>query len=211
MSVRANFKSAYLDVGGFTLETIVTNTSKKATAKIMETDIRLIDADGNIINPIPDRLAQTIEIKAQSDGLISTFFEAVEPEFIASVEVIGENSQVIASYDFDSTLVDYGESEVSMETAPQYVAMTQNGLVLWNFEFQNIDGISYLVGVVENVSNSEIDMVSVSFDLFDNSGFVIGTSSDSISSLGQGQLWKFKAPVFEDGVYSANFKELSSW
>jgi hypothetical protein len=210
ISIRANFNSASLEAGAFTLNTTISNTGKR-TVKIRETAIRLVDVDGNIINPLPDRLAQVIEISPQSDGIVSTFFDEIETEFIATVEVMSRNNEVIASYDFDSTQVEYNENQSSMANLPAHVARTENGLVLWDFQFEKIDNVVYLTGVVENLSKEDIKMVTISFDLFDEAGYVVATSSDTIESISGTRKWKFKAPVFESGVYRADFKDLTSW
>lgn len=63
-----------------------------------------------------------------------------------------------------------------------------------------------IVGVVKN-SSGKAENCCISFILFDNNGFQIGTCDDATNSLQNGREWKFKAYIFQNDVYSFEFNK----
>ena len=59
-------------------------------------------------------------------------------------------------------------------------------------------GFKYIVGSIENISEKTFSYVSVEFALYDSYGNQVGTTIDSIDHFESGNVWKFKAVVFEN-------------
>lgn len=66
----------------------------------------------------------------------------------------------------------------------------------------------YLEGIVKNNTDDEMTLVSISFNLYDKDGNLLGTAIDSITSLKAGGTWKFKAMSL---LTSDQLKEVTKW
>lgn len=66
-----------------------------------------------------------------------------------------------------------------------------------------------ICGKIQNNTKETIDFVSVSFDLLDSEGSVVGEAIDVISSLGPNQIWRFNADFAPDSnIRSYKLKEI---
>lgn len=68
---------------------------------------------------------------------------------------------------------------------------------------------SSINGVIENNSGSTKGWVTIHFNLYDTNGYLIGTASDSISDLRNGDKWKFSASILENTVAYWEFIDVS--
>lgn len=128
--------------------------------------------------------------------------EELKEEII--LEMNNSNDEIIKSRDKAGA----NNSIIIPDNMPDFVYMTDNGIVLWYFEFQKIDGVVYLTGVVENLSNNDMKMIEVTFDLYDETGKLLGNTSDFISEIKREKKWSFKAPILVKNVKTANFSSL---
>jgi len=84
-----------------------------------------------------------------------------------------------------------------------------NQLRLQHFDWKYERYSTYLVGTVRNESSRPFRFVRVEFSLLDRNENLVGTASDSVTSLEPGESWRFKAHVFDRGdVRSARLREL---
>ena len=88
-----------------------------------------------------------------------------------------------------------------------------NGLVLLKQTLHGkMDESSIVItGEVINRRGYKLSLVSISFDLLDESGARVGTAADVISSLGAGDTWRFKATGFGSDFSKFRFSELSGF
>lgn len=66
----------------------------------------------------------------------------------------------------------------------------------------------YFEGIVKNNTNKEMSYASITFNLYDKDGNLLGTAIDNINNLKAGGTWKFKAMSF---LTSDQTKEVASW
>jgi hypothetical protein len=53
----------------------------------------------------------------------------------------------------------------------------------------------YITGIATNTSGKRIDSATVTIQLLDANGAIIGTTSASTAAIAPGQQWKFRAPT----------------
>ena len=71
----------------------------------------------------------------------------------------------------------------------------------------NKENDAYIItGTVENTSDENYTGVSISYDLYDNDGNVVGVASANIERIGKGATWKFNAEY-----YTSNCKEVAKY
>ncbi len=70
-------------------------------------------------------------------------------------------------------------------------------------------GISRINGIIENKSGLTQDFVSVHFNLYDANGYLIGSTSDSLQNLKNGDKWKFSAAILNDEAAYWEFSYIS--
>ena len=66
-----------------------------------------------------------------------------------------------------------------------------------NVEYNEYLGWSVeIIGTLKNTSGKDLSFASIEFSLYDESGNVIDTAYDNISSIKEGDTWRFKATNF---------------
>lgn len=80
-------------------------------------------------------------------------------------------------------------------TAPQL--KQQSGLTILEVDTEEDEYSTYIVGEVQNDSNTNYIYLSISYSIYDDSGNKIGTAWDNINGLSPGETWSFKAYVWE--------------
>lgn len=68
----------------------------------------------------------------------------------------------------------------------------------------------YVVGEIRNNSNKNYSYVQVEINLL-NGDAVVGSTLDNLNNLAPGQIWKFKAPVFENNVTSFQIVDVTGF
>ena len=61
-------------------------------------------------------------------------------------------------------------------------------------------GLGYMVkisGALQNITNSRFTYVSITFTLYDENGYVIGSAMDNMNYLDAGGTWKYEAVSFQ--------------
>ena len=72
-------------------------------------------------------------------------------------------------------------------------------------------GIKNIVGTLHNTGNKEYGYVQVSFNLYDDAGYQVGSAMDNINNLEADGTWKFKAIVIESRAVSYKLKEVTGF
>jgi hypothetical protein len=67
------------------------------------------------------------------------------------------------------------------------------------------------VGTVKNNSPKTYSYAQVEFNLYDNSGAQVGSTSANVNNLEPNRKWKFKAIIYVDNASSAELKGVSGW
>ena len=63
-------------------------------------------------------------------------------------------------------------------------------------------------GTVKNRSGVNCETAYIEFNLYDSHENLVGNTFDTISNLGPGQMWKFRAPVFANQYARAHLTKL---
>lgn len=66
----------------------------------------------------------------------------------------------------------------------------------------------YFEGIVKNNTKRDMSYASITFNLYDKDGNLLGTALDNINNLKAGGTWKFKATSF---LTSDQMKEVTKW
>lgn len=71
--------------------------------------------------------------------------------------------------------------------------------------------VQYVAGTVKNNTSRTYGYVQVEINLYDESGAQVGSTLDNTNNLEPGGTWKFRAPVFENGVKSYKIKNVTGF
>lgn len=85
---------------------------------------------------------------------------------------------------------------------------TQGQLRLVSWQITEGDLIRYISGSVVNETGRQVN-ATISFALHDASGAQLGNASDNGSNLSPGEVWHFKAPVWEQSAADFRLANLS--
>lgn len=198
------------------LRVVVTNSSGEKDVKIKEMDTKLKDKSGSLIHAMDDRLAQTITVEPQSDKELMVAFELQDTSNIQSIVIYDVDGNEVAEADFEQERISKvgpsNEQPVAQNQQGQnYAAMTESGLVLYEFGFQEDDITSSMVGIIQNTSNKTMEGVSVRFAIYDQGGYQIEETEDYLATLKPGGQWKFKAYIVDETAHRAELIELSHY
>ena len=67
------------------------------------------------------------------------------------------------------------------------------------FKCEYTNGLGYYVkisGALKNTGDSTYSYVSITFSLYDENGYNVGTAIDNMNYLGAGEIWKYEANSF---------------
>jgi len=94
---------------------------------------------------------------------------------------------------------------------PAYIAETTSGLRLLEVNGTEDEFAKYIEGIVENPTNKDIEMVTISFIIYDSEGNQIEESFDSVNVIKAKGRWKFKAMVTSEDAVRIELNDLTSW
>ena len=101
------------------------------------------------------------------------------------------------------------ETNVSETSIPETEAKKED-LEILSYENLNDGMLRYVTGQVKNNTDKNYSYVQVEINLL-NGDAVVGSTLDNLNNLAPGQIWKFKAPVFENNVTSFQIVDVTGF
>lgn len=87
------------------------------------------------------------------------------------------------------------EKTIKNEIAQKYAMIEEPKLIE---EGNKYFKTKYIVGTIKNNSGKKTNLISITFNLYDKDGNVIGSAMDNINFIDVDGTWKFKAVILED-------------
>lgn len=94
-------------------------------------------------------------------------------------------------------------------TAPAKPVLPKWEMGAWRF--QRGEYVGQIIGEVTYNGEETLSYASINFDLFDSFGRRVGSAIDNINNLHPGDVWRFKAIVFEDSATRAQLSGISAF
>ncbi|CBH22639.1 exported protein of unknown function [Acetoanaerobium sticklandii] len=194
-------ESIRLDEWGL-LETIVKNNSSE-NVKIKETNIKMTTLSGDVILPLDDRLAQTIEIPANSVRMIETLFGEVNTGIVTEILVYDIDNREVAKLEFDTSIDEYLAERSSAED--DVVEDSSS-----NYESISVDAPSN--GILSDIVDQAENLVD------QNNEYVVGIKASEIheyESITYGEAFEYffgsPAWIYFEGVNGEKVVEFSGY
>ncbi|HPJ36694.1 MAG TPA: FxLYD domain-containing protein [Spirochaetota bacterium] len=91
------------------------------------------------------------------------------------------------------------------------IAQSSDGLQLVSSRSTSDSYFRYVTGTVRNTGSQTYNIVTITFNLYDSSGSIVGNAVDTIQNFRPGAKWKFKAMITEESVVKYEFDSLSGY
>ena len=90
-------------------------------------------------------------------------------------------------------------------------AQNSDGLQLVSSRSTNDSYFRYVTGTVKNTGSQTYNIVTITFNLHDQSGSIVGSAVDTVQNLRPGATWRFKAIITEEVAVKYEFDSLSGY
>jgi hypothetical protein len=117
---------------------------------------------------------------------------------------------IIASTGKDEKNSSSAESKDAVEDTKQSSEVEQEDLKLLDWDVVSGEYSSKIVGKVKNNTDEEFSYVQITFNLYDESGALVGSAMANVNNLEANGVWKFEAAALEK-FKTAKFKEITKF
>ena len=172
-----------------------------------------VDAEvaGNIVSVLNSCEVKTIT-SVEHDDLLDNMNKDDEKGYRVSAT---EVDNVILYLNSDNTinLIRWADADLYSNGA-QVATISQiknrPDLEVLSFSTENDGFVGYAVGEIRNNTQKTYSYVQVEIGLY-NGETLVGSTLDNVNNLEAGQVWQFKAVIFEDNVTSCKIKDVSGF
>jgi fluoride ion exporter CrcB/FEX len=71
--------------------------------------------------------------------------------------------------------------------------------------------LRYVVGSITNKSGNKFSYLTVTINLFDGNGKLVGSTAAAIQNFEPSRVWSFEAGILSDEISSAAVREIMGW
>ena len=178
----------------------------------------------NVYIAVPDTIV--IDYINTKDGSISTKTGTITYDYGYVVKGIG-NNDVYPRFSSNS-----GQSEMRLEIGYMVYTLYRGETDLYELSnwiadktrpytpplkdgFEWVEAVSCsnncITGVIRNVSGYSASICSITFNIYDENGYLLTNASDTITNLEDGKEWRFQAYFFDSKATTYEFSSFTAW